>query len=80
MKEYKLPLDSFIGGWFLPTKVCDELVSYYNEFNKHATPGKSGGGKIRKNIKDSLDLSINSKRPFLILSPQYFCGIDMKVP
>ena len=29
MKEYKLPLDSFIGGWFLPTKVCDELVSYY---------------------------------------------------
>ena len=51
MKEYKLPLDSFIGGWFLPTKVCDELVSYYNEFNKHATPGKSGGGKIRKNIK-----------------------------
>ena len=61
MKEYKLPLDSFIGGWFLSTKVCDKLISYYNEFSKHATPGKSGNGKVRKNIKDSLDLSINSK-------------------
>jgi len=60
MKEYKLPLDSFIGGWFIPTKVCDELIFYYNKFKKHTTPGKSGGGKVRKNIKDSLDLSINS--------------------
>jgi len=60
MKEYKLPLDSFIGGWFIPTKVCDELIFYYNKFKKRTTPGKSGGGKVRKNIKDSLDLSINS--------------------
>jgi len=60
MKEYKLPLNSFIGGWFIPAKICNGLVSYYNEFNKHATPGRSGSGKVRKNVKDSLDLLINS--------------------
>ena len=59
MKEYKLPLNSFIGGWFIPAKICNGLVSYYNEFNKHATPGRSGSGKVRKNVKDSLDLLMN---------------------
>jgi len=59
-KEYKLPKESFIGGWFISPKICDGLVSYFNEFSKHAIPGKSGEGKIKKRIKDSLDLTIYS--------------------
>ncbi len=59
-KEYKLPLDSFIGGWFISSKICDGLISYFNEFSKHATPGKSGKGKVKKNVKDSLDLVITA--------------------
>jgi|TARA_R110000824_G_scaffold5700_1_gene26334 hypothetical protein len=57
-KEYKLPKESFIGGWFISSKICDGLVSYFNEFSKHAVPGKSGKGKVTKSVKDSLDLVI----------------------
>jgi hypothetical protein len=59
-KEYKLPKESFVGGWFIPTKICDGLISYFNEFSKNTTPGVVSGGKIKKDVKDSLDLQINS--------------------
>ena len=26
MKKFKTPLESFIGGWYIPEKVCDNLV------------------------------------------------------
>ena len=58
-KEYKLSKESFIGGWFISPKICNGLVSYFNEFNQHAVLGKWGKGKIKKSIKDSLDLTIN---------------------
>ena len=57
-KEYKLPKESFIGGWFIPTPICDGLISYYTEFNMHATPGRAGKGKVTKSVKDSSDLLI----------------------
>ena len=62
-EEYKLPKESFIGGWFISTKICDELVSYYNEFKLHTEPGLVSNNNqvtIRKKFKDSLDLKINS--------------------
>ena len=34
MKEYKLPLDSFIGGWFIDKTVCDDLVKYFKDTRK----------------------------------------------
>jgi len=57
-KQYKLPKESFIGGWFIPKKICDNLVSYYNEFNSYARSGIIEGEKINKVIKDSMDLRI----------------------
>ena len=57
-KEYKLPKESFIGGWFIPTNVCNELISYYNEFNMHASPGKVKNNYSNKSIKDSIELAI----------------------
>jgi len=58
LKEYKLPKESFIGGWFIPKKICDNLVSYYNEFNLHTIPGTVKGGLVNKFFKDSMDLCI----------------------
>jgi hypothetical protein len=34
MKEEKFNKDSFIGGWYIDPKVCDDLVKYF-ENNKH---------------------------------------------
>ena len=58
LKQYKLPKESFIGGWFIPKKICDNLVSYYNEYNSHARPGTVTGGLVNKFFKDSMDLCI----------------------
>ena len=68
MKEYKLPLDSFIGGWFIDKTVCDDIVKYFkgtpNKFKNKGHVYNSGERKINKKIKDSLDLPI-SKKQFL---------------
>ena len=58
-KEYKLPKETFMGGWFIPLEICDGLVSYFNKFNNNATPGVLNRNRIKKDVKDSLDLQIN---------------------
>lgn len=57
--EYNFPKESFIGGWYIPKNICDNLISHF-QINKH----KSERGNINyyeKNIvdlktKDSYDL------------------------
>tara|TARA_B100000900_G_scaffold390139_1_gene383599 strand:- start:123 stop:710 length:588 start_codon:yes stop_codon:yes gene_type:complete len=71
MKEYKLPLDSFIGGWFIDKTVCDNLVKYFkdtpNKFKSKGYVFNYGRNMINKKVKDSLDLPISSKQ----LSPLF---------
>jgi hypothetical protein len=64
-KEYPLPKDSFIGGWFITKQLCDKLTNYYNEFLSHTKPGRVAGyqvsgdfGKVDKSRKNSVDLKI----------------------
>ena len=58
LKEYKLPKESFIGGWFIPTNICDKLINYYNKFEKNAIVGATRNNLIDKKTKDSKDLII----------------------
>lgn len=58
--EYELPLDDFIGGWFIPTDICDGLIEMFHsttESDKH--PGMVGKGVIDKHTKDSIDLVVH---------------------
>ena len=60
MVEHEFPFESFIGGWYIPETVCDNLIEYYQQ-NKHkAKDGEIGEG-VNKNIKDSLDLALTVK-------------------
>ena len=63
IKEYKLPFDSFIGGWFINDKICDNLISLYQQNKEHTQEGKTLHNDVRtinKFIKDSRDLSLPS--------------------
>jgi len=63
LKEYKLPFDSFIGGWFIPKKTCDALVRYFNKNEEMRKPGRIGIGNeflIEKETKDSIDIDIDN--------------------
>ena len=62
-KKQDLPKDSFIQGWYMPEKVCDDLVNYFNKNRDKATPGTSlyeGEIKVDESIKNSLDLNLGN--------------------
>ena len=58
--EYEFPFESFIGGWFIPHDVCDQLVDlYWKTTESDIHDGQIGKGRIDRSIKDSRDLSIH---------------------
>ena len=57
MIEFNLPKRSFIGGWFIDEKVCDNLINYFNNTNQKG-PGEVynfGVPSVDKKIKESID-------------------------
>ena len=31
LEEHKLPLDSFIGGWYISPNICDSLIDLFKK-------------------------------------------------
>jgi len=59
MIEYKLPYESFIGGWFISEKTCDDMIDYFHKVKDIiGMPGRLYNG-IDKKKKDSFDVGIN---------------------
>ena len=62
LKEYVLSKSTFIGGWYIPYKVCTELISFFKNHKTNHTPGMvSGPPRVDLNYKDSMEMSIDSK-------------------
>jgi hypothetical protein len=58
-KEHKLPYTSFIGGWYIPENVCDELVETYKNNKSNWVSGKVGlDAREDDKIKKSTELVI----------------------
>ena len=60
MKEYELDNSTFIGGWYMSEELCDKILNYYELVKGSAEAGQTAHG-IDKQIKDSLDITINPK-------------------
>jgi len=69
LKEKKFDIKTLIGGWYISTRVCDELIDYFNYNKKYAVEGtviinnESNEGSyigVDKNAKDSVDLRIGA--------------------
>tara|TARA_B100000900_G_C20502730_1_gene684485 strand:- start:125 stop:709 length:585 start_codon:yes stop_codon:yes gene_type:complete len=60
LKEFKFKKDSFIGGWFISEKVCDDLITFKNDNINSFDKGKlyNQNNEINLKDKDSLDLGI----------------------
>ena len=39
MKEYKTPLGSFIGGWIIDRKICEDLIKFFEKNKKRQIKG-----------------------------------------
>jgi len=59
MKEYDLGFDSFIGGWYIPTEVCDNLIDLYNSEQDSWEDGQCGRGGVTPHWKKCKELFIS---------------------
>ena len=63
LKKEKFSYNSFIGGWYISNKICDDLIKYFKKNKKKHVQGRSGYKNdlfiVDKNVKDSIDLGIN---------------------
>ena len=42
LKEYILPKNSMIGGWYLPPMICDDIITLFKDNKDKQTPGVVG--------------------------------------
>lgn len=63
--EYKIPKETFIGGYILPNDITDNMLNYFKTNKQRAIPGSFydtiKGNKIDNDIKESLDYSISAE-------------------
>ena len=62
-KEKKLPFDSFIGGWYMEEKLCDDLINYYKSNPELQFDGVVAS-EVRPDEKLSKDISIQMHKDF----------------
>ncbi len=64
MVQERLNFNNFLGGGYIDTNICDDLIKYFQYNKKYANRGtqrsSTGAGAVKKDEKDSLDLSIGS--------------------
>ena len=61
MKEYNLPNNTMIGGWYIPAPLCDELVHIFQTNADKHVEGVVGPhpAKVNKEMKTSTELIID---------------------
>ena len=42
LKEHNLPINSMIGGWYIPPVICDDLIKLFKENKEYHKPGVVG--------------------------------------
>ena len=63
LKEYLLPQNTFIGGWYIPSHLCDELIKIFKDHPKNQSPGVVGPPplKVDPEQKESTEVAIDPK-------------------
>ena len=66
MIEHNFSYNSFIGGWYIPEKICDDISNYFYEqknkgLTRSGTIGKGNNTSLYSDIKVSEELMISSK-------------------
>ena len=78
MQEYPIDINSFIGGWYINTELCDGLIDVFNKYKDFQEPGSLGRENsfvVDKSSKDSTDLVINSN-PDIIEVQDYYKSLS----
>lgn len=71
-KEYKISKSSFIGGWYMPESICDELIKTYNDNKNKWVVGQVGQGITDSAVKKSTEFIIQSNEYQLYLKNYFY--------
>ena len=58
LKEYKLPLESFIQGWYIDESICDDIINLFNDRKEYWVEGIVAD-RVQPDRKQSTDLYVN---------------------
>jgi len=61
MKEHEFDESTFLGGWYMPEDICDNIINFWNENQHHTKKGtvsNNFGLKVDLERKDSWDIGI----------------------
>ena len=60
MNEHLFPYNSFIGGWYIPEKICDDVIDFYkSNSDKHVIGVPQNESKIKKELLDDTRMSFS---------------------
>ena len=60
MIKLDTPHESFIGGWYIDEKICDNLIQLFKDNKEHQKQGVIGGPfNVNKEHKNSTDLGLH---------------------
>ena len=65
MNEHSFSLESLIGGWYIPEKVCDNLIDYFEDNKNNHIKTNTIVGK--KDVVDDTRMTLdkyNKPKPF----------------
>ena len=72
-KQYSLDKSSFIGGWYMPEEICDELIETFNNNKTKWQPGAVGPDVlVKEDIKQSTEFVILPDKFHLYLKNYIF--------
>ena len=57
MNEHSFSLESMIGGWYIPEKVCDDLIDYFEDNKNHHIKTNTIVGK--KDVVDDTRMTLD---------------------
>ena len=58
LKEYKLPIESFIQGWYMEESICDDIINMFNDNKEHWVEG-TVVDRVQPDKKQSTELGID---------------------
>ena len=66
MKQHNFSLNTHIGGWYIPDKVCDDLINYFSENENMAFKGSPDNEPVNLNKVDDKRLPLNKEDNILV--------------
>ena len=65
MKEEKFSLNSFIGGWYINPKICDDIVKWYEANPRRHVQGKVGQEqRVDDKFKKAMEINLPGQDTF----------------